>query len=295
VKDLLYRLQFAALRLVLALVRPLPLAARQRAVGAAAAALVTLAPPLMRRATDNLALVRPDMAPRARRRLARRVARNAGATLTTIWFNPDFAATLGEVEAEGPGLAAIRTARAEGRPALLVSGHFGRWEAIRHVLRREGLEVGAIYRPNNNPYYEPLFRGGIEAGGRPIVPKGRAGNRQMLRHLRDGGIMAILPDQAVSAGVDLDFLGHPARTSLAAAELARRYDAPLVPAFAPVEDGAEGERVRVILEAPIPPGPPEEMMAAFNARLGAWVERHPEQWHWFHRRWKPKGPARGEG
>jgi KDO2-lipid IV(A) lauroyltransferase len=240
----------------------------------------------MRRATGNLALIRPELAPRARRRLARGVARNAGATLATIWFNPDFAATLADVEAEGPGLAALRAARAEGRGAVIVSGHFGRWEAIRHVLRREGLEVGAIYRPNNNPHYEPLFRAGIEAGGRPIVPKGRAGNRQMLRHLKGGGIMAILPDQAVSAGVDLPFLGHPARTSLAPAELALRYGAPLLPAFAPVEQG----RVRVILEAPIPPGPPEAMMTAFNARLGAWVGRHPEQWHWFHRRWKRKGP-----
>jgi KDO2-lipid IV(A) lauroyltransferase len=249
-----------------------------------------VAPALMARATENLARVYPDTTPRARRRLARRIAREAGAALTAIWFNPDFAATLDGVAPEGPGLDALIRARGEGRPVLLVSGHFGRWEAIRHVLRRHGHEVGAIYRPNNNPYYEPLFRAGIEAGGGPIVPKGRAGNRALLRHLRAGGIMAILPDQAVEAGADLDFLGHTARTSLAAAELALRYDAPLIPAYAPVEDG----RVRVVLEAPIPPGPPEEMMARFNASLGARIRRHPEQWHWFHRRWKA-GRRRGPG
>ena len=71
-------------------------------------------------------------------------------------------------------------------------------------------------------------------------------------------------------------------TSPVAAELALRDDLPLIPAFAPWEDG----RPRVILEAPIPPSDPAAMMQAFNDRLGSWVERHPSQWHWLHQRWK---------
>jgi KDO2-lipid IV(A) lauroyltransferase len=169
---------------------------------------------------------------------------------------------------------------------VIVSGHFGEWEAIRHVLRAEGMETGALYRPNNNPHYEPIFRAGIELGGLPIIPKGPSGMRAMLKHLRGGGFMAILADQHIRDGAVLDFLGHPATTTLSPAELALRYDVPLVPAFAPWEDG----RRRILIEAPIPPSDPETMMAEFNERLGAQVRRHPDQWHWLHDRWKRYAP-----
>lgn len=279
-----YRVQAWALRALLALVSVLPLPRRRAVVGAVTEWLVR-STPLRRRAARNLALVWPDMAAAERDRLIARIGREAGRTLTGIWFNRDLAAEARGLEAEGPGLAALRAAKAAGRGALIVSGHFGEWEAIRHVLRREGMETGALYRPNNNPYYEPIFRAGIELGGQPIIPKGAAGMRVMLRHLRAGGFMAILADQHLGDGVLLDFLGRPARTTLSPAELSLRYDVPLVPAFAPREDG----RRRIVIEAPIPASDPETMMAEFNARLGTWVRRHPEQWHWLHRRWKGTG------
>ncbi|WP_281826900.1 lysophospholipid acyltransferase family protein [Jannaschia rubra] len=286
-ETLLYRLQALALRALLLLVSVLPLAARRRVLGFVTEWVVRLSP-LRRRAARNLALVWFDRPQAERDAILAQAARNVGRTLTGIWFNDDFAAEVADLDPEGPGLRALRDARAAGRGAIVVSGHFGQWEAIRHVLRREGMETGAIYRPNNNPFYEPIFRAGIERGGAPIIPKGRSGYRQMLGHIRSGGFMALLPDQHVSDGEVLPFLGHPARTSLAAAELALRYDLPLVPAFAP-----EGDTdLRVVFEEPIPHTDAATMMHAFNDRLSWWVTRHPAQWHWLHRRWKPYGKRR---
>ncbi|MDB2408140.1 lysophospholipid acyltransferase family protein, partial [Jannaschia sp.] len=280
-RDLSYKAQAWALRALLAVVAWLPLARRRAAVARVAEALVRLSP-LRRRAERNLDLVWPQMARAERDRLVARIGRSAGRTLTGIWFNRDLAREAEGLVIEGDGVKVLRAAKAEGRGALIVSGHFGEWEAIRHVLRREGMETGALYRPNNNPYYEPIFRAGIELGGMPIVPKGATGMRVMLKHLRNGGFMAILADQHLRDGPALDFLGHPATTTLSPALLALRYGVPLVPAFSPWEEG----RRRVVIEAPIPEDTPEAMMAAFNARLGAWVTRHPSQWHWLHDRWK---------
>jgi KDO2-lipid IV(A) lauroyltransferase len=281
-------LQGAALRVLLALISGLSMP-RRRAVVGAVTTLLARWPPLARRAGENLALVWPDRPESERRAIARAAARNAGRTLTGIWFNADLAREVAGLPAEGPGLETLRAARAAGKGAVIVSGHFGQWEVIRHVLRREGLETGALYRPNNNPHYEPIFRAGIERGGQPIVPRGREGMRDLIRHLRGGGFMAILMDQDVRGGPLLPFLGVPARTSLSAAELALRYDVPLVPAFAPWEGG----RPRVVIEAPIPRSDPETMMLDFNGRLGSWVERHPSQWHWLHRRWKGRNVKGG--
>lgn len=277
-----YFLQAILIRSCLAVSRLLPLHLRTGFVGAVTVAAVTIAPPLRRRAMENLALIYPDKPAAEHRAMTRGVARNIGKTLTEMLFNRDFAPIAQKTPIGGPGLEALEEARALGKGAIILSGHFGQWEVIRHALKARGMETGAIYRPNNNPYYEPLFRAGIELSGKPIIAKGFAGNRQMLRHIRSGGFLAILPDQYVNDGAMLTFLGQPAVTSLAAAELALRYDVPLVPIFAPRDiDG-----VGATLEAPIPHTTPHEMMQDFNDRLGVWVRAHPTQWYWMHQRWK---------
>lgn len=281
-KLFLYRLQARALRALFALTALLPFGTRREIVAFACRIVVALSPPLRRRVDDNLRLIRPGMDAPARRALTGRIAGNAGRTLAGIWFPRDFARACEGLEAEGSGVDVLRAAARERSGAIIVVGHFGHWEALRHILRREGIEIGGLYRPSNNPYYDPIFREGLEAAGTPIVAKGPAGARTMLRHIRDGGIMAILPDQHVADGAWLHFMGQPALTSLSPAELALRYKVPLLPAFMPVVDG----HLRVIVEAPIPSTDAATMMQAFNDRLGDWVDRYPAQWLWFHRRWK---------
>lgn len=284
IRTALHFLQTLLIRGLLTITCILPLDLRAQIVGRVMQGVTFLVPPLRTRIDGNLDQVYPSMDRRTRRQLVGKVARNAGATLTEILFNADYAQTAKRFTVTGPGLEALNAARAEGRGALLVSGHFGQWEAIRHALRARGIEVGALYRPNNNPYYEPLFRRAIEIAGTPIIPKGPAGNRQLMRHLQDGGVMALLVDQYLQDGEVLDFLGLPASTTLSAAKLALRYDIPLIPVFGT----RRGREVCVEMEAPIPPGAPVEMMQDFNDRLGARVLADPGQWNWYHQRWRPR-------
>ncbi|MEM7641914.1 MAG: lysophospholipid acyltransferase family protein [Pseudomonadota bacterium] len=280
-RDVIHRIEAFALRALLAILSPFPMAVRRAVIGWIAGMLVRL-PAIGGRATRNLALVWPHMPAPERRALTLAVGRNTGRTLAGVWCNDAMEREFAHLTLDGPGLPVLRAAKAEGRGAILLSGHFGQWEVIRHALRREGMETGAIYRPNNNPHYNPLFRDGLRMAGEPIVPRGPAGLRDLMRHLQAGGFMAFLMDQHVYEGVPIPFLGVPARTSLAPADLALRFDIPLVPCFAPWEAGG----LRLIVETPISPSDPETMMRDFNDRLSSWVTRYPSQWHWLHRRWK---------
>lgn len=256
---------------------------RARGLGTTFGLLMRWFAPAQWRIAGNLRRVYPDMPRRARIALGQAMGRQMGQTLFEIYHIAQFQRHYHKFHPSGAGLAALHSAQAQGRGAIIVSGHFGQWEAVRAVIKMQGLECGAVYRPHRNRHYERRMLAGIKAGGAPIVPVGAAGTRAMVRHLRAGGIMAILLDEYYASGEILPFLGQPARTSVAAAQLALKYDLPLIPAYGIRRD--DGSGFDVIFEAPIPPSTPAQMTAQFNDSLSARILAQPSQWYWLLRRW----------
>lgn len=219
----------------------------------------------------------------ARAKLGQEMGRHMGRTLFEIYHDAEFQTQHHKFRALGLGLVALKEAQAAGKGAIIASGHFGQWEAVRAVIKMHGLESGAVYRPHKNRHYERRIRNGIEAGGTPILATGHVGTRALVRHLRDGGIISILLDEKYLEGVRLPFLGLDALTSLAAAELALKYNLPMIPAFGTrIEDG---NAFRVEFEAPIPHTDSITMTRVFNDSLSARIMADPEQWYWMLRRW----------
>jgi KDO2-lipid IV(A) lauroyltransferase len=284
VKSLLYFMQYLPIAALLGVSRLLPFDARGKFASVVVGWAVGWLPPFRNRVEEGLALVYPEMPGPRRREIAREVGRNMGRTLMEILHNTEFAKKTERFFASGPGLVALKQAKAEGKGALIVSGHFGQWEAIRHFLKSQGLETGAVYRPNSNLWYEPHFLAGIREGGAPIVPKGNAGMMQMVRHIRKGGFFAILADQYVQWAAPIPFLGHKTATTTSPAELALKYDLVLVPAFGLRAEN--GRDIRISFQTPIAHSDPVTMMTEFNARIAEQIHSNPGQWYWLHRRWK---------
>ena len=80
---------------------------------------------------------------------------------------------------------------------MIISGHIGSWEAVRAVLKANGLTSGAIYQRNRNMFYERLHFSAIKEGGEPILEVGTSGTRKMISLIRSGGVIALMIDQAV--------------------------------------------------------------------------------------------------
>lgn len=243
--------------------------------------LVWWGKPLRQRVLDNLALVMPEMPLKEREQLTRRIGANAARTLSEILFNRQFQKRAEEFSFSGPGLEVLR--QAKGKGAIVVSGHFGQWEAIRAVLKQQGMETGAIYRPNNNGYYDALFLKNIKCGGEPIFPGNSRGMARLVRSLKSGKFVSVLLDQKFGPGEALDFLGHPASTSINMANVALKYGVPMVPAYG--IRGSDPNQIEVVFEKAIEPTTAIEMTQEANNSLAARVRAAPEQWYWLHRRW----------
>jgi len=254
------------------------------ALGRAAGGVMRWFPIARRRFDREVLRVFPEMSRRDRNSLRRRMGRNMGQTLFEIYHNAEFRTRLDRFKVSGPGLAAVEAAQAAGKGAIIVSGHFGQWEAVRASLKARGIEVGAVYRRQVNRHYQRRLRAGVEAGGAPVLETGPAGTKALVRHLRAGGVAAILLDEKHPSGERLPFLGLPALTSLAAAQLALKYDIPMVPAYG-TRTGT-GNEFEVDFETPISHTDSETMTQAFNDSLSARVRAYPDQWYWLLNRWQ---------
>lgn len=202
-------------------------------------------PTYRRRFRDNTAraaVARAD----ARRAVA--AAGRLATELPWLWLRPPSdKAPL--VHWEGESL--IDHALAGGRGLILLSPHVGCFEvvaqawAMRMAQARGPMTV--LYRPSRLPAFDALVRAARSVPGLEPAPTTLAGVRVLLKSLRQGRVVGLLPDQVPPQGMGVwaPFFGAPAYTMTLAARLARQTGAPVLLAWGDRLEHGAGYVVRV--------------------------------------------------
>jgi Kdo2-lipid IVA lauroyltransferase/acyltransferase len=244
-----------------------------------------------RRSLDHLALALPDLPESERRRIARSAflfqGMNAAELLHLLRRDADEMRPHLAVE----GWENVEAARATRRPILILTGHCGNWELIAIPLRHGGLPPAAIARPIDDPQLQELIVKVRQHLGTTTIARGtRGAARQILEVLRSGGAIAMLIDQDTKVdGVWVPFFGRPAFTPVGPAELAIKQDMRVIPSFIERRpDGSHLVRFRPALDLP---KDPREATALMTAEIEQQVRRCPEQWVWWHKRWRRQPPV----
>lgn len=192
------------------------------------------------------------------------------------------------------------------RGALIVTGHLGNWEVAGALVAALGYPLAAVVKRQRNEAFDAMILASRRRLGIEPVYMEQARSR-IPALLRRGVSVALVADQdARDRGLFVPFLGRPASTFRGPARLALDCGAPLVFGAA-VRDGAG---YMAVLERVYEPRPGESagpdadppagtgleaeraLTARWVARLEERVRRHPEQYFWFHRRWKTR-PGNG--
>ena len=192
----------------------------------------------------------------------------------------------------------IAQAYAAGRGILFLTPHLGGFEASPQALAADyGPRHGSmtiLYRPARQPW---LARTMAAARDRPhlaAVPTTLAGVRQMLRALKRGEAVGLLPDQVPPAGLGRwsPFFGREAYTMTLAARLAQQSGATVLLAWS--ERLPRGRGFRVHVEARLAPLPAalDDAVDALNADMERLIRQCPQQYLWGYARYKaPRGEA----
>ena len=239
-----------------------------------------------KRIKSNLNLVMPNLIESEKNDLVNRCLNNIGMTMFELFSPKEFKLAGQRAKVYGPGMDLLEIARDKSKPVIFISGHFGNYDVIRANLISKGYELGALYRPMNNPYFNATYLKNISTIGVPLFARGNSGMAEMMKFLRHGKSIALLIDQHMSNGEPLKFFGKTAFTATSAAKMALKYDAILMPFFV-LRKGRTSD-FDLHFEAPIEHSNPIKMTQDFNDRLEARVKENPDQWLWTHKRWKSK-------
>lgn len=261
----------------------LPYERRVRWFGAAIERVVAPLSGYLKRAKEQIRLIYPDMPEAEVTRIARACCNNFGRTMIEGYSLGEHTAYLSDITPTGDGLAPLAEAKAQGRPVLFASGHFGNHDAARHVLNRLGYSIGGIYKPISNPYFNEHYLNTVRDVSGPIFPVGREGVTAFIDHMQSGGMGTILFDIRVKKFPQIPFMGQPAHTALGLGSIAMKTNALVLPYFSTRRD--DGLTFDIEVEAPIPLTSPEQIMLEATQRLERHVKAHPEQYFWVHRRW----------
>ena len=193
------------------------------------------------------------------------------------------------------GLDVLRSALAEGKGAVVVTGHLGNWEIGGAAVTARGIPVDAVAKGMANRRFDEELVATRERLGLRIVGMQEA-PRRVLGALREGRVAALVADQNFHrGGIFVPFFGKLAATAKGPALFALRTGAPLFLGVAIREEGwAQRYRVsfrRIPVEAT---GDLEadvrRLTEAHTAALEREVRAWPEQYFWQHKRWKTRPP-----
>ena len=187
------------------------------------------------------------------------------------------------------GIEHIETIKNDEKGGFLASGHIGNWEFAGPLTTSLGVPLHLVYRAANNPWIEKFIFQNRNLGGVQLIPKGSAGAKKMIELLKADEHIGILCDQKLREGIDVPFFGHLAKTAPAIANLALKFDLPIIPARV-VRD--KGTNYSCYYYTPLTfqntgdkTADTYEIMCQINKILEDWIRERPEQWLWIHHRW----------
>ena len=187
----------------------------------------------------------------------------------------------------------LEAARARGKGVVILTGHCGNWELAALALARQfNSPMSVVARRQNNPWLNSMVEKMRLNYGNLIIYKDNA-VRNMLKIIRDNGMIGLLVDQAVypNEGALIDFLGRKAWASKTPVLLARKSGAAVLPAF--IHRESDRHVIDIYPELSFTGDRSEEGIASdvqkYSNLIEHYVTQYPFEWYWVHRRWKRAG------
>lgn len=211
--------------------------------------------------------------------------------LPYVWLRPQHQVLARIVRVEGADL--LERARADGASVLMLTPHLGCFEICAQYCATHA-PITVLYRPPRKAALRPLMQMGRARGNVRVAPADVSGVRKLLKALRSGEMVGMLPDQAPKEGEGawVPFFGRPAWTMTLAARLSEVKGVRVIMIWA--ERLPRGAGYALHLSAPEKSieGDLAARSVAINGEIERLIRACPAQYLWSYNRYKtPTGVA----
>ncbi len=280
--------------LLFTLVGKLPLWAG-RGLGALLGLLLSYVPNYSKRVTQaNIELCFPERQPREQQQLMRQSLQHTGMLaleMAAIWQKPY--PWLQQHIKKINGQQIIDAALKKDKGLMVLAPHLGNWEVVGLYVATLAPLV-SLYEPPTTPEMDAFIQQGRTKTGAQLAPTNQRGIACLLKHLRQGHIVGILPDQVPEnhdrGGDYTPFFKHPAYTMTLATQLIQKTQCAVVCAVAERTCGGFNIRFTEVPTA-VYSQQTSESIGGINQLIETLVRTMPEQYQWEYKRFKrlPQG------
>ena len=182
----------------------------------------------------------------------------------------------------------VASARQQGRGIVFLTPHLGCFEVTAQAYAARFGPITVLYRPARKPWLRKLVDQSRVRDNLRAVPTTLAGVRDMLRALKAGEAVGLLPDQVPPAGqgVWAPFFERPAYTMTLSTRLAVQAGAMLVLAWGERLPWGRGYRIHLRRWPGDPAADAQKAAAQVNAAMEALIRECPDQYLWGYARYK---------
>jgi len=244
----------------------------------------------------NLRIAFPSIGDAEADRIIRACYRQMGTSAAEFVHLPKMDAAYIREHFRIEGASHVRESLVDGnRPAMVMTGHFGNWELLSHVYGAVVAPVAFIVRPLKSDILDRIVTERRECVGNMVIRKEDSA-KEVMKILRKRILVGILIDQNVDRhkGILVDFFTRKAYTTFGIARLALAMNGAIHTGFIFRDPARKFHHVlRFGPPIEIDPGAPREaeverVTRRCNEELEKAIREAPDQWMWFHRRWKTR-------
>lgn len=214
---------------------------------------------------------------------------NAGRTsleLPRLWLHP-LEETVRLVR-EVRGWDYVEAAQAAGKGILFLTPHLGCFEVTAQYYSHRA-PISVLYRPPKQAWLQTMIEEGRARPQLYLAPADLSGVRTLIKALRRGEAVGMLPDQAPRRGEGrwIDFFGRPAYTMTLAGKLSESGAAVVLAWGERLPDG-DGFRLHFMPPEHPVEGSVEERAACISREMERLILKCPEQYLWGYNRYKQR-------
>jgi Kdo2-lipid IVA lauroyltransferase/acyltransferase len=178
---------------------------------------------------------------------------------------------------------------AEG-PVIIATAHMGNWDLAGVASKLVGIPVFSIARRQKNPLTDELLNQMRNASGMEVVLNDSRVLQNVVRSLKQGNALAILPDvRSPTKALSIDFLGGEANLGAGTALFAQMAKCAILPVVLTRRGWTQHEGT---IFDPIIPDPSKDkkeehqrIMQELGTLFTDAIAQQPEQYFWFNKRW----------